>query len=326
MARNRFQLLLLLLFFRATYSQNYQGVDDIVRSYPASFHTPLDLANKIKQDFTSESDKARAVFTWIALNISYDVEAYLNPKPTESFSFKNAQEKDLKLHEIRNKEINTVFRKRKGVCSGYSLLYYHLASLVGLHALIVEGDSKTKIKDIGRRRIEMNHAWNAVMVNKIWKLVDATWGAGAIVNENNLWVKKFNPIYFDANPKVFFANHLPVSKVWDNKAIDESYFLKSPLLYNEYFEKEVEILEPKLGVIEVQGNQKINFKIKNRSKNQQISYLIKVDTQIEANPVSIENGIEQFDIDYNTRDGRLLTVYVSGAAIATFKIVPKRKS
>jgi transglutaminase/protease-like cytokinesis protein 3 len=314
------------LFFVTTYSQDYQRVDDVVMSYPASFHSPLDLANKIKQDFTSEGDKARAVFTWIALNISYDVETYLNPKPAHSFSFKNEQEKDLKLNEIRSKEINTVFRKRKGVCSGYSLLYFHLAELVGLHALIIEGDSKTRFEDIGRKKIVMNHAWNAVMIDGIWRLVDVTWGAGAIVNENNLWVKKFNPIYFDANPKVFFTKHMPVSRVWDNKTIDESLFLQSPLLYEEYFQKEVEILEPKLGVIEVQGNQKIKFKIKNRAISQELTYLFKNGTLIKTIPVTIENDVEQFDIDYHTRDGKLITIFVSGAAVATFKIVPKRRS
>jgi len=323
--KTRFQLLIAFLFFSVTYSQNYQRVDDIVRSYPASFRAPLDLANKIKQDFISDSDKARAVFTWMALNISYDMKAYLNPKASKSFSFNNEQEKDLKLHEIKNDEINTVFRKHKGVCSGYSLLFDHLATLVGLHALIIEGDSKTKFNDIGRKRVEQNHAWNSVLIDGKWRLVDATWGAGSIVNESNLWVKKFNPIYFDASPEIFFTKHLPVSKVWENKAIDGNYFLQSPLLYEEYFDKEVVILEPKLGIIEVEGNQKISFKIKNRSKNQEIGYRMKSDTLMRINPVNVENDIEQFDVNYNKREGRFVTIYASGSAIAVFKIMPKRK-
>nr|WP_315151550.1 transglutaminase domain-containing protein [uncultured Flavobacterium sp.] len=326
MAKNIIQLLSFYLFFITAYSQDYQRVDKIVGSYPVSFHTPLDLANKIKQDFTSESDKARAVFTWMALNISYDMEAYLNPKPSKSFSFKNEEKKYLKLYKIRNKEINTVFRKHKGVCSGYSLLYYHLASLVGLHAQIIDGDSKTKTSDIGKKRVEMNHAWNAVMIDGIWRLVDVTWGAGETINENNLWVKKFKPIYFDTDPKMFFANHLPVSKIWNNKTIDETLFLQSPLLYSDYFEKEVEILEPKFGVIEVEGNQKINFKIKNRYRFQEIGYRMNSDPLIVVNPTTVENDIEQFDIDYHKKEGRYITIYVSRSAIAVFKIMPKRKS
>jgi transglutaminase/protease-like cytokinesis protein 3 len=325
MVGNRIRLLLVLLFFNTIYSQDYQKVDKIVESYPASFRDPLQLAGKIKQDFVSEGDKARAVFTWMALNIVYDIKTYLDPKPSKSFSFKNQLEKDLKEHEIRNEEINTVFRKHKAVCTGYSLLYYHLATLVGLHVQIIEGDSKTRFKDIGRKRIERNHAWNIVMIDGRWRLVDVTWGAGKIVNESNLWVKKFDPIYFDTSPKMFFTQHIPVSGVWDKQIINESVFLQSPLLYSNYFDKEVDILEPKSGVIEVQGNQKINFRIKKSSENQVITYAMKTDDLMKVSPIAIEKDIEQFDVDYNRRDGRFITIYVSGSAVATFKIVPKRQ-
>lgn len=323
MKKNIFQLLFVSLFFNLIYSQDYQRVDKVVEHYPASFNSPLDLANKIKKDFTSEGDKARAVFTWMALHVNYDIEAYLNPKPAKSFSYDNKLDRDFKWHEIRNKEINTVFRKQRAVCSGYSLLYYHLATLVGLQAQIIEGGSKTKFDDIGRKKIVINHAWNAVLIDGVWRLVDVTWGAGAISNEDNLWVKKFNPVYFDSNPKKFFAKHMPVSKVWDNKSLDENFFLKGPLFFDDYFNNEIEIVEPINGVIEVQGNQKINFKIKNRSRNQEIGYATKGDT-ISVNPNKIDNDLEQFEVDYTKRDGRFIKIYVSGSVIAIFKILPKR--
>ncbi|WP_281635887.1 transglutaminase domain-containing protein [Flavobacterium marginilacus] len=324
MKKNIFRLFFVFFFFNSIYSQDYQRVDKAVGYYPSSFSSPLELANKIKQDFTSEGDKARAVFTWMALHINYDIETYLNPKPAKSFSYDNELERDFKWHEIRNKEINTVFRKQKAVCSGYSLLYYHLATLVGLQGQIIEGGSKTKFDDIGRKKIAINHTWNAVMIDGTWRLVDVTWGAGEIINENNLWVKKFNPIYFDSNPKIFFAKHMPVSKVWDNKSLDEVFFLKGPLFFDEYFSKEVEIVEPINGVIEVRGNQKINFKIKNRSKNQEIRYATKGDT-ISVNPNKIDDNLEQFEVDYTKRDGRFIKIYASGSVIAVFKIMPKRE-
>jgi transglutaminase/protease-like cytokinesis protein 3 len=323
MVRSIIQLLFFSLFFIDAYSQDYQRVDNIVGSYPTSFHSPLELADKIKQDFSSESDKARAVFTWIALNISYDMEAYLNPKSSKSFSFKSELERDLKLAKIKNKEINTVFKKHKGVCSGYSLLYYHVASLVGLQAQIIEGDAKTIPSDIGRKKNIINHAWNAVMIDGRWRLVDVTWGAGTVMMGKNLWVKKFNPIYFDTDSKIFFAKHLPVSKVWDNKIIDEEFFFNAPLFYDEYFIQGVAIVEPVYGLIAVKGNQKINFKIKNRSKKQEILCVTKGGA-IRVNPSKIENNLEQFDIDYNKKSGSYITLYVSGSAIATFKIVSKR--
>lgn len=318
-------LLLNLLIFNVSYSQKYDSVDSIVLKYPKHFETPKQLADQILKDFISEYDKSRAIFTWMALNISYDVKSWLNPKPTKSVVYKTQLEKDLKFQEIKNKTIKDVFKKHLAVCSGYSLLFNHLATLTGLKSNIIEGMAKTTVNDIGRKKTITNHAWNSVMIDGRWRLIDVTWGAGAIVNEQNLWIKKFNPIYFDADPKYFFTKHLPISGVWENKIIDESDFLKAPLLYDEYIDEDYEILEPKSGIIDVVDNQKITFKIKNISKYENVSYANKYDVFTKVTSVLDENDMLVFDIIYHKSDGRNITLYVSGRAIASFKFIPKSK-
>ncbi len=316
-------LFLNLLFSTWAYSQKYNSVDSIVLKYPKHFETPKQLADQIQKDFASEYDKSRAIFTWMALNISYDVKTFLNPKPIKSITFKTQLEKDLKLQEIKNRTIKEVFKKQLAICSGYSLLFNHLATLVGLKSDVIVGMAKITSNDIGRKKPIINHSWNSVMIDGIWRLIDVTWGAGYIANKQNLWFKEFNPLYFDTAPQIFFTKHLPSSGVWLNQSIDESVFLKAPLLFDEYIDENYEILEPTTGIIEAIDKQKIIFKIKNLSRYENLSYTNKYDVSTQINSITDENNILVFDIIYHKKDGRNMTLYVNGRAIATFKIILK---
>lgn len=318
-------LFLNLLFTIGAYSQKYNSVDSIVLKYPKHFKYPKELANHIQKDFTSEYDKARAIYTWMALNISYDVKSWLNPKPTKSFSYETPLQKDLKIQEIKNQIIKTVFRKHLAVCEGYSLLFNHLATLVGLKSEVISGMSKTTLEDIELKKIRTDHAWNSVMIDGTWCLIDVTWGAGAVVNEQGLWVKMFNPIYFDTPTNFFFTKHFPASGVWLNQIIDKENFMKAPLLYSDYVNENYEILEPKSGIIEAVENQKIVFKIKNLTRYDNLSYKGKLDVSTPINSVKDENSVLEFDIIYHKKEGRFITLYVNGRAIAAFKFVPKLK-
>lgn len=316
-------LFLNLLFSSCVYSQKYNSVDSIVLKYPKLFETPKQLADLIQKDFTSEYDKSRAVFTWMALNINYDVESWLHPKPRKSISYKTQLERDLKIQENKNEIIKTVFKKHLAVCEGYALLFNHLATLVGLKSDVIQGMSKTILDDIGRKKTRIDHAWNSVMVDGTWRLVDVTWGAGMVVNKQNLWVREFNSIYFDTNPKIFFFKHLPVSGVWQTQILEEQEFLKAPLLYDPFFAEGYEILEPKSGIIEAVDNLKIVFKIKNLSRYGNLSIRGKLDASTKIISVKDENNILEFDLVYHNKLGRFITLYVNSKAIAAFKVVPK---
>lgn len=316
-------LFLNLLFLNNSYSQKYNSVDSIVLKYPKHFKTTKQLADQIQKDFSSEYDKSRAIYTWMALNIIYDTKALLHPKPLKAIVYKTALEKDLKFQEVKNNTINKVFRKKRGVCEGYSLLFQHLATLAGLKSQVINGMAKTTAVDIGRRKAIMNHAWNTVMIDGKWRLVDVTWGAGAVINKQNLWVKNFTPFYFDTPSTYFFTKHLPDSGVWETEILEEEEFLKAPLLYDFFFTEGYEIIEPKSGIITAVDNQKITFKIKNLSRFDKVSCINNRDKPIKVNYGKEDNDVLVFDVVYHKKDGRLLTLFVSGNAIAAFKIIPK---
>jgi transglutaminase/protease-like cytokinesis protein 3 len=319
-------LFLNLIFLNFSYSQKYNSVDSIVLKYPKHFDTPKLLANQIQKDFTSEYEKSRAVFTWMALNIAYDVKTWQNPKPPKYSSYTTQLEKDLQIQEVNNDIVKTVFRKQLAVCEGYALLFNHLATLVGLKSEVIHGMAKTTLDDIGRKKTKTDHAWNTVMIDGVWRLIDVTWGAGMVVNKQNLWVREFNPIYFDTAPKIFFSKHLPVSGVWQNEILDEQEFLKAPLLYEPFFASGYEIMEPKSGIIEAVENQKIIFKIKNLSHLDNLFYIDKSEVSINIKFNKDENNVLDFDIVYSKKIGRYLILYVNGKSIAAFKIIPKYKA
>jgi transglutaminase/protease-like cytokinesis protein 3 len=141
---------------------------------------------------TTEAEKARIIYTWITHHITYDTEAFFN----NQFKF-------LKPEEILG--------TRKGICSGYAILFRALARAMGLDAAAVTGYAKGYGYLVGKDTRE-NHAWNAVKIDGAWYLVDPTWGAGII--EDRKFIKQFNAYYFAPPPEQFIYDHFPSQVEW----------------------------------------------------------------------------------------------------------------
>lgn len=313
-----------ILFFLITTSiqaQTAAEVDSIVKLYPKRFSSSAKLAERIQSDFSTDFGKARAIFSWIAFNVSYDVKSYLYPKKVKPIQYKNEEERLRKVKKRYDKMIAKVLHKRKAVCSGYSELFNNVALQVGLESQVNSGDAKTKFYDIGRRRIKVSHAWNSVKINGDWKLLDVTWGAGYVDIKKEKFYKHFHPLYFDMEPQHFFMEHYPQKGIWQDTMVDKTEFLKAPLVQDNILNGTYKILEPKTGVIDVCSNEKVTFKIQNLIANADIEYTLRKKGAIGI--VAEKNQIDealQFDITIDKTIGRYLTLYVDGNAIATFKI------
>ena len=69
---------LLLLSLNTLVAQNFELVDSKVSLYPKHYASAEALAAQIEKDFSSETDKVRAIYKWLTLNINYDIEAFYN--------------------------------------------------------------------------------------------------------------------------------------------------------------------------------------------------------------------------------------------------------
>ncbi|MDP5201556.1 transglutaminase domain-containing protein [Flavobacterium sp. DG2-3] len=316
---------LLLLFhfisFNFTFSQKINEVDKIVAKYPKSFSTTEKLAERIEKDFDSDAERARAIYSWIAFNIKYDYNAYLNPPRVQGFSYSSEAEKQRKIKQLNDNLIQKTFKSQKGVCEGFTALYQNLAESVGLKCEIIRGDSKTSLRDIGRKNTSSNHAWNTVLIGRKWILVDVTWGQGYYDSRKGRMVNDFNPAYFDTDPDYFFAKHYPDSGTFLGERISKSDFLNGPLIYNKTIEKDYRIKTPNSGIIEAKNGDKITVEIKNVSKSNQVFYLNKKNQPVKVlNPKEKRGGLE-FQILIDSNIGDYVTIFIDTDSVVSFKIV-----
>jgi len=316
-------LFLNIIFLNSALAQKLTEVDKIVAKYPKSFASTEKLADKINKDFSSDYDKARAVYSWIALNIKYDYNAFLNPPKIQGFSYSTEAEKQRKLKQLNNNLIQKAFKSQKAVCEGFTALYQHLAELVGIECEIIRGDSKTRLADIGRKNTSSNHAWNIVLIDKKWRLIDVTWGQGYYDSSKGRMVNDFNPVYFDTDPDYFFAKHYPDSGTYLGNRISKDDFLNGPLIYNKTIENDNKIKSPDSGILEVKSGDKITVEIKNISKSDQVFYLNKRNQPVKVQNPKEKRGSLEFQILADNNLGDYITIFVNTNSIVSFKIVHK---
>ena len=173
-----FSILFLCFSFTNIQSQNFEEVDRIVSQYPKSAATPDQLADQIAKDFSTDIDRIRALYTWLALNISYDLETLYSGQTEVNFSYTDQQDLQRKLRAINRNTVNNTLRTKKAICEGYAQTFKYISELLGVPCMLVGGYSKGTVDDIGKIPPRENHAWNAVKLNKKWFLIDVTWGAG----------------------------------------------------------------------------------------------------------------------------------------------------
>jgi hypothetical protein len=183
----------------------YARIDALALKLPDSLSTTADkIAGYINAHFTTPTEKARAIFIWIAYNIQYDV--------VNMFA--------LNFYDDPAEDITRPLRTRKGICVNYASLFTALCNQVGVRSLVVEGYTKQR-GFVGY----IPHAWSAAVVDGNWYLFDPTWGSGYV--ENNVFVRKINEGYFKASPETFIATHMPFDPLWE--------FLYYPVTTEDFF-------------------------------------------------------------------------------------------
>lgn len=174
--------LYILVFLLATISvsaqkywrETYKAADET-----AARTKKLKVITKLSQNLTSglkdTVDKYRAIFTWIALNISYDVKGL-----TDYSNVKTDPEE--------------VLASGKSVCEGYANLFDALCAASGLKSYSIAGWTKNNPDKIGKPFEKFTtHAWNAIRIDNTWYLCDVTWASGSISEET----QKFENILTD---------------------------------------------------------------------------------------------------------------------------------
>ena len=177
--------------------QDSSEIDRLAKQLDYSGSSVTELANLLEQNAPTELDKARIIYAWITQHITYDVPAFLDA-----------------VNNDRYPEVDPakVLRDRTTICSGYSNLYHALAKAMNLESAIVAGYAKGATPVDDRRFQEVNHAWNSVRIDGAWYLLDATFGAGSVIDGQ--FVPEYKPYYFATSPRQFLNNHYPQDRGW----------------------------------------------------------------------------------------------------------------
>ena len=154
-----------------------QDKRDILPSRGVESDSPqiIELANNLIKDKISERDKTKAIYDFVANNISYDVTKFQN----EDFNWDDSALKTLEL--------------KTGVCQDYAYLTIALLRAVNIEARFVEGYTTDR------------HAWVEARVDGRWLTMDPTWGAGYI--KENKFIASYSEDYFDPADEDFNKTH-----------------------------------------------------------------------------------------------------------------------
>lgn len=192
-----FLLQSLTSFAFSNYRQvNFEKIDQYALKTPVNIEYNLPkLTTYLTQNCTSDIEKTRAIFIWIASHIKYDEHAYASGI-------------------IVSKVPEEVLKRKKAVCEGYSALFQKMCELAGLENKTIIGYGKGRGYVQGSVFNRTNHSWNLVKINGKWELFDVTWARNKMEFEKY----KFNSnsdkaySYFATFPEVFIFSHYPLEE------------------------------------------------------------------------------------------------------------------
>ncbi|MEQ9231982.1 MAG: transglutaminase domain-containing protein [Cyclobacteriaceae bacterium] len=202
-------LFLLISLPLSLFSQNYEHVDSFVKSLEFERTESIEQVTlKITNPFKSDIEKVRAIYFWIASNIEYDYEGI------DSYNWEN--------YSTFEDILNATFLNRKGICSGYSYLFERMATLCDIDCEVISGFARADLETIFVK--ESNHAWNKVLIDEDWKLLDVTWARDTVR-------RVIDNFFFLTDPELFILNHFPED--YESALLEDTYsyddFMNFPL-------------------------------------------------------------------------------------------------
>jgi len=204
----------------------------------------------LQAQFPDKKLRVKAIHDFVALRLVYDERAL---ERIMARDFRN----------VPPQTAEAVFAAGTGVCEGYARLMTAIGQAANVEIKYVTG----YIRDASRRvalgsdasikaALEgYGHAWNAVLLDGEWHLIDTTWddptGASQPVRSTYL----FTP------PKLFAYDHLPEDPAWQlvMKPISEGDFARLPMMSPEIGRYGLVLESPTRAQVSVSGRVDITF-------------------------------------------------------------------
>ena len=119
---------------------------------------------------------------------------------------------------IGNEDIGNVYNSGKGNYNGISSLFNRICKYLGVDSNSISG--YMKYPDIGDSPFNRDFAWNYVLINNSYYLIDAT---SACVYKSMVSNGYYRDFLFGTNPEIFIRYHFPKDNKW--QLLSEPYAL-----------------------------------------------------------------------------------------------------
>ena len=197
-------------------SARFADIDSTVARFSRQAYRPDSVVAFVKASFSGDSSRARAFYSWIAMNVEYDKSLL------DQYKITTALISDFRPGG-RSQHADTVLLHRKAVCEGLCNVMNRFCGEAGITSVLVPGITRDPEGEVQEKIL---HTWNAVKISGKWQLLDITW-SGGFVNSRDQYVRKFSGKFFFTPPADFIRTHWPLDAMWQ--------LLEQPVTKKEFF-------------------------------------------------------------------------------------------
>jgi len=293
-----------------TGSRDFKAIDEYIKGLGAmEGMSTATINNVVINHFEDKIDKARAIYTWIAMNIMYDVKA-----ARTNSTMKNTPA-DVLLY-------------RRAVGAGFAALFQDMCSIARIRCLTVDGFVKTSIEQIGEKGTDINHTWAVVQLGQspdTWYYVDPAWGSGYADAEMKTFTRSFTGAYFFADKAAFNLQHYPDNEAWKLGPGPRSKkdFYGLPLVKVAALEFDMKRFSPNDGKLKAKVDKPVYFTyvIGGRDEISKVSLAIGERKKYKLKEVDFAYAGGTLSFSYKFEEGSFpVTVLVNGRELMTYSV------
>lgn len=292
-----------------TQGRNFKIVDDYVKSLGAlDSMTMGTINNVVSKKFEDKIDKARAIYVWIANNISYDIKAG-------------------RTNNVTKNSPTEVLLYRKAVGTGFASLFQDMCSSADIRCLTVDGFVKTGTQQIEEDETDINHSWAVVQLGQspeTWYYVDPAWGSGYPDAEMKVFTKSFNEGYFFADKTIFNWQYYPDNEAWKlgDAPKNKKDFYELPLIKGSSFNLGLKNFSPHTGMIKPKLNKSFAFsyKLNSNATITSVTLVMGEKKKIKSKEMnfSFSGGTLAFNYTFDDESSFPVTVMVNGKELIAY--------
>lgn len=268
------------------------------------------ISKLLTKKYDNKTDKVRAIYDWIAYNISYDVKTARNGGAEKNSS-------------------TEVLLYRKGTGAGYANLFQDMCSSAGIRCLTANGFVKFSTEQIKDSKTEINHSWAVVQLGQspeAWYYADPCMGSGYPDAEFKSFTKVFNPDYFFADLTIFNLQHYPDNIAWQlgPGPKNKKDFFNLPVIKSAAYEFGLKKFSPNAGAVKIAVKKPLVFgyQLSNRVSVNKVAVAIgegkkKITKEV---PFTFDKGLLSFFYKFDEEDNLPVTILVNGKELAEYAV------